>query len=68
MDTASNNFTPRETAIGALLVHGGLTNTQIGGALGMAEKTVKVHLHNMFLKLGAKNRTQVALLLAKRTQ
>lgn len=39
----------------------GKTNKNIAAALGMEESTVKVHVRHIMRKLGAKNRTQVAL-------
>jgi DNA-binding NarL/FixJ family response regulator len=42
------------------LLPGGLTNRQLGRALGVSEETVKTHLHNAMRKLGAKDRAQVA--------
>jgi DNA-binding NarL/FixJ family response regulator len=54
-------LTPRETAVLRLLREG-LSNKQIARALDLREPTVKVHVHNVLLKLGATNRTQLALL------
>jgi DNA-binding NarL/FixJ family response regulator len=39
----------------------GLTNSEIGGVLGISVKTVESHVRHLFLKLGAKNRTQAVL-------
>ena len=39
----------------------GKTNKNIATTLGMEESTVKVHVRHIMRKLGAKNRTQVAL-------
>ncbi|MDN5931560.1 MAG: LuxR C-terminal-related transcriptional regulator, partial [Pseudonocardia sp.] len=36
------------------------TNRQVGRALGIAEKTVEVHVHHVIAKLGAQSRTEVA--------
>ena len=41
------------------LVRRGLTNREIAGLLGIAEGTVKVHLHNIYEKLNATRRTDV---------
>ena len=38
----------------------GSTNRQIGRALGIAEKTVEVHVHHVIAKLGARSRAEVA--------
>lgn len=48
-------LTPREAEV-LLWVAQGKTNAEIGLILGMAEKTVKVHLGHVFEKLGSDNR------------
>jgi DNA-binding NarL/FixJ family response regulator len=50
----------RELAVLHLLGEG-KTNKCIAAALGMEESMVKVHVSHIMRKLGAKNRTQVAL-------
>jgi DNA-binding NarL/FixJ family response regulator len=44
-----------------LLVKAGLANKQIGRRLGIAERTVKAHLTNIFGRIGVTDRTQAAL-------
>jgi DNA-binding NarL/FixJ family response regulator len=39
----------------------GLANKQIGRALGISERTVKVHLGNVFRQIGVSDRTSAAL-------
>lgn len=39
----------------------GLANKQIGRALGIAERTVKVHLGNIYRRIGVNDRTSAAL-------
>lgn len=39
----------------------GLRNREIALALGISEKTVKTHLNNVFVKLGVRSRTALAL-------
>lgn len=39
----------------------GQRNRAIAGALGISEGTVKMHLHNVFAKLGLESRTQLAM-------
>lgn len=39
----------------------GLANKQIGRALGISERTVKVHLGNVFRRIGVADRTSAAL-------
>lgn len=43
------------------LVSSGLRNKEIGDALHLVESTVKVHLANVFMKLGVSDRTQAVL-------
>jgi DNA-binding NarL/FixJ family response regulator len=45
-------------------VRRGLTNKQIGDALGIREDTVKKHLHNCYAKLGVRRRSQLLLQIA----
>jgi two-component system, NarL family, nitrate/nitrite response regulator NarL len=56
------SLTAREREI-ALLVMSGLRNKEIASKLTLCEGTVKIHLHNIFQKLGIKRRTT---LLARR--
>jgi DNA-binding NarL/FixJ family response regulator len=42
-------------------VAAGLSNKQIGGLLGISQKTVRNHLSRIFSKLGAGNRTQAVM-------
>ncbi len=51
----SKVLTPRERQV-AFLVTRGLSNKDVARELGLSEGTVKIHLHNIFQKLGAKNR------------
>lgn len=53
-------LTARETEI-LKFVAGGLANKEIARRLSISEKTVKVHLNNVFGKLGVQSRTQAAL-------
>jgi DNA-binding NarL/FixJ family response regulator len=43
------------------LVSNGLPNKQIGRQLGISERTVKVHLGNIFRRIGVGDRTSAAL-------
>jgi DNA-binding NarL/FixJ family response regulator len=49
------------------LVQRGLPNKEIARVLEMSEPTVKIHVRQIMRKLGAANRTQVALLAAAST-
>ncbi|GAA1581885.1 response regulator transcription factor [Kribbella hippodromi] len=55
-------LTDREQAIAAAIARG-LTNRQIAAELYLSTATVKAHLTRLMAKLGAANRTQVAVLL-----
>jgi DNA-binding NarL/FixJ family response regulator len=52
-------LTDRERAVLAALAEG-LTNARIANKLGITQNTVKFHLQNLFLKLGARTRTEAA--------
>ncbi len=60
-----NQLTPREKDI-AVLVAGGKPNKNVAAELGIAESTVKLHLHNAYNKLGLRNRVQLSLLARER--
>jgi two-component system NarL family response regulator len=53
------DLSPRELEVLNLIVQG-LSNKQIGYALGIAEDTVKNHVKNILSKLGVGDRTQAA--------
>lgn len=53
-------LTRRERDV-ARLVATGQRNRDIAGALGISEGTVKMHLHNVYAKLGLESRTQLAM-------
>jgi two-component system, NarL family, nitrate/nitrite response regulator NarL len=57
-----DSLTSREREIVLLLALGGLSNKEVGRRLNLSEGTVKVHLHNVYSKLGVKNRTALAVL------
>ena len=58
---AVSELTPRELAVLALLGRG-QSNKRIALDLDLSEATVKVHVRHIMRKVGATNRTQVALL------
>jgi len=51
------NLTPRELAVLELVAEGH-SNKEIAAALNLSLSTVKLHLQNIFSKLGAQDRTQ----------
>ena len=57
---AETTLTPRELEV-IQLVADGHRNKAIAAQLGMAEGTVKVHLHNIYDKLGVKGRLEMVL-------
>jgi DNA-binding NarL/FixJ family response regulator len=57
VDRVKESLTDRELAVLAALSEG-LTNARIARRLGITENTVKFHLQNLYLKLGARTRTE----------
>jgi DNA-binding NarL/FixJ family response regulator len=53
-------LTPRETAI-VELVCSGMRNREIADCLSLTEGTVKVHLHNVYRKLGVNSRSELII-------
>jgi DNA-binding CsgD family transcriptional regulator len=60
----SRHLTAREGDVAALVAQG-LTNADIAHALGITQATVKTHLTHVYVKLGVRTRTQLALLLPR---
>lgn len=56
----SSGLTPREQDV-AKLIAAGLANAEIGRRLGMSARTVGVHVTHILPKLGATNRTEIAI-------
>jgi two-component system nitrate/nitrite response regulator NarL len=56
-----NSLTSQEQEV-VLALAEGLSNKDIGRRLSLSEGTVKVHLHNLYSKLGVKNRTALVVL------
>ena len=56
---AHDSLTTRERQI-VLVLSEGLSNKGIARRLRLTEGTVKVHLHNIYQKLGISNRTALA--------
>jgi DNA-binding NarL/FixJ family response regulator len=55
-----HGLSERETQVLRLTAQG-MANKQIGRALGITERTVKVHLGNVFRRIGVSDRTSAAL-------
>ncbi len=55
-------MTPREYQV-AMLVARGWTNKEVARQLGVTDGTVKLHVHNILQKLGARNRYALHWLL-----
>jgi len=62
---SESTLTPRERQI-VLQVAKGKSNKRVAADLGIAESTVKLHLHSAFTKLGVSNRVQLSLLVRER--
>ncbi len=62
---AEDALTPRERDI-VLLVASGKSNKRVASELGIAESTVKLHVHSAFTKLSVANRVQLSLLARER--
>jgi len=54
-----DRLTRRESQVFDLIVEG-VPNKEVAKELGMAEATVKIHVHNILKKLKVRNRTQLA--------
>jgi DNA-binding NarL/FixJ family response regulator len=59
-DKEENSLTEREREVLTCLVEG-LTNKEIGERLFVSDKTVKIHVSNIFKKLNVKSRSQVII-------
>lgn len=64
-DQGYSDLTPREREV-LMLVASGRANKEIGGELGISERTVKTHISNIFSKLQLTDRTQAALYVHNR--
>lgn len=57
---SGDNLTKRQIQVLQYLMQG-LSNKQIAAQMGITEPTVKLHIHGLFHKLGAINRTQILI-------
>jgi DNA-binding NarL/FixJ family response regulator len=58
-------LSPREISV-LRLVAKGMSNKEIGAELGVVEGTVKIHVANIFSKMGVSDRTQAIVLASQR--
>lgn len=63
-EQAIGGLTERELQV-AKLAAKGFRNREIGEKVGLTEGTVKIHLHNVYRKLGISNRTSLASVMLK---
>jgi DNA-binding NarL/FixJ family response regulator len=63
--TPRNDLTEREIEV-VRLVARGLSNHEIAGVIGRSDETVKLHLKNIFSKLGVADRTEAVTLAISR--
>lgn len=54
-----NNLTTREKEVVGLVATG-LTNAEVAERLAIKSGTVRIHLHNIFIKCNVRNRTELA--------
>ena len=57
-------LTSRESDVLKLIARG-LSNKEIGRELNLAEITIKLHLRNVFRKIGARSRSEAAVMATK---
>jgi DNA-binding NarL/FixJ family response regulator len=56
------NLSPREREIVQVLVERQCSNKHLARTLGLTEGTIKLHLHNIYTKLGIMSRAQLIVL------
>ena len=59
-------ITRRESEV-VILVGNGMSNKEVAQQLGLSAGTVKVHLHSIFMKTGAKTRFNLIAQIAARS-
>jgi DNA-binding NarL/FixJ family response regulator len=59
------DLTPREKEVLRCITQG-CTNREIAGELGVAEKTVRMHVSAVLEKMGARDRTQATIYAIQR--
>ena len=58
------HLTRREREVLVVLTQNGASNREIARALYLSESTIKAHMTSTMIKLGARNRTHLALIAA----
>lgn len=58
----SKVLSPREREVAQLIARG-LSNREVARGLGLSEGTVKLHVHHILRKLGAKTRNSIIVYL-----
>jgi DNA-binding CsgD family transcriptional regulator len=62
----AGGLTTRETQV-ACLVSQGVSNACVAATLGMSEATVKTHLTRIYVKVGVRSRTELAVVIGRRS-
>jgi len=60
VEIASHGLTYRQVEV-IRLISQGLSNKEVGSRLEIAEGTVKLHLRNIYMRLGLRNRTALSV-------
>ena len=64
---ASQGLTSRQVEI-AMLISQGLSNREVSRQLNLSEGTVKLHLQNIYSRLGLRNRTALTVFALREMQ
>jgi len=62
---ADDNLSPRETDVLRAIARG-YRNKQVAASFGISEETIKMHVKNIFVKLGAADRTHAVTIAIQR--
>ncbi len=62
---ADDNLSPRETDVLRAIARG-YRNKQVAASFGISEETIKMHVKNIFVKLGATDRTHAVTIAIQR--
>jgi len=62
----TDGLSPRESEVLEELSFDGASNKEIARRLFLSEKTVKFHIHGAMRKLGATNRTHLAIIACRK--